>query len=303
MKVGVVVLNYKNYTETFKCVDSILLQKNIDFKIVVVDNGSGNESAYELHKKYENEPKVEVIEVKENVGFAKGNNIGIKRLRDEGYEYIFLSNSDILFDRDDVLASMVFSHMRAKEENPKVNIGLVNQNVRNTDYSEAVHAYFKKKLLRLRMLKTFMFVGYKKKKASLKNKKEVKKHNFKEDNSYNIHKDFYIVTGCANMLTPDYFKAYDGMFPKTFLYSEEYATILLLNCANLCTMHVNTKPFIHIGGASSDEYAKNKKVKNASKKHIIKLMFTPFLYGKAKKLTRDLASLAMASKYVYSVKG
>ena len=43
-KIGVVVLNYKNYNETINCVNSLLGQSNVDLEIVIVENGSNNDS-------------------------------------------------------------------------------------------------------------------------------------------------------------------------------------------------------------------------------------------------------------------
>ena len=52
-KIGVVVLNYKNYEDTIACVNSILKQQLIGCEVVIVDNGSNNESVHILNKKYE----------------------------------------------------------------------------------------------------------------------------------------------------------------------------------------------------------------------------------------------------------
>lgn len=59
-KVGVVVLNYKNYEETIKCVLSILKQNKILLKIVIVDNGSNNESVGKLTDAFENNNTINV---------------------------------------------------------------------------------------------------------------------------------------------------------------------------------------------------------------------------------------------------
>ena len=61
-KIAVVVLNYMNYKETINCTDSVLKQKNIEFEIVIVivDNGSPNESYKELGKEYRNNNSVPI---------------------------------------------------------------------------------------------------------------------------------------------------------------------------------------------------------------------------------------------------
>ena len=88
LKVGVVVLNFKKYEETELCVNSLLEQKKIEVSIVIVDNGSGNESINYLKQKFDENFRVHIIGLEDNVGYAKGNNVGIKYLRKRGYEYI-----------------------------------------------------------------------------------------------------------------------------------------------------------------------------------------------------------------------
>ena len=81
------------------------------------------------------------------------------------------------------------------------------------------------------------------------------------------------------MLTPSYFNFYDGMFPDTFLYNEEYATILMLKSAGLRTMNVVAPPIIHLQGLSTPD--RNKlpseladKIKK-SRNSVIRLIYTP----------------------------
>lgn len=68
-----------------------LLKQTVLLHIIVVDNGSKDDSASFIHKKYNT---VEVIELPENLGFAGGVNVGIKRAQDLGFKYIALLNND-----------------------------------------------------------------------------------------------------------------------------------------------------------------------------------------------------------------
>ena len=47
-KYGFVVLNYMNYCDAIECVSSLLAIKRNDYKIIIVDNYSQNESIIEL---------------------------------------------------------------------------------------------------------------------------------------------------------------------------------------------------------------------------------------------------------------
>ncbi|MCB2357870.1 glycosyltransferase [Clostridium estertheticum] len=72
-----VILNYNNYKDTEDCVLSIIDNIKYDsFYIVLVDNGSTDNSEKKLKSKFKNHSKIILISNKENLGFSKGNNIG-----------------------------------------------------------------------------------------------------------------------------------------------------------------------------------------------------------------------------------
>lgn len=104
-KVVVVVLNYM---ETFQCVDSIWPRENITFEVVIVDNGSSNESYVELRKRYRNNCLIHVLRNHKNYGFAKGNNIGIYYARQKlSADFVLLLNSDTELIQDNYLSILV----------------------------------------------------------------------------------------------------------------------------------------------------------------------------------------------------
>jgi GT2 family glycosyltransferase len=65
------------------------------FKILVVDNGSSDDSVQFLRETF---PRIEIIANSVNLGFAGGCNVGIRRARQEGAEYILLVNNDTIVD-------------------------------------------------------------------------------------------------------------------------------------------------------------------------------------------------------------
>ena len=65
--IGIVVLNYVNYSETIKCVSSLLKQENVSARIVIVENGSGNESAERLRGAFDGEETVNLKIVRINI--------------------------------------------------------------------------------------------------------------------------------------------------------------------------------------------------------------------------------------------
>ena len=74
-----VILHYISITDTIECIESILKNINyLKYYIIVVDNGSKNNSGNILKEKYKNNSNVKVILNENNLGFARGNNVGYK---------------------------------------------------------------------------------------------------------------------------------------------------------------------------------------------------------------------------------
>jgi GT2 family glycosyltransferase len=90
IKHAVVLVNYKGWQDTIVCVNSIRKSKDAPH-IIVVDNGSPNESVRELRSAF---PDLDLIEAGENVGFSVGNNIGIKKALKMGAEVVYILNND-----------------------------------------------------------------------------------------------------------------------------------------------------------------------------------------------------------------
>lgn len=97
-KVAVIVLNYCNYQDTLSCINSLLKIDYSNYKIFIVDNDSPNESLDQLNSVIDY--NVEVIESGMNGGFAYGNNVGIQKALEEGFEYILLLNNDTTIESD-----------------------------------------------------------------------------------------------------------------------------------------------------------------------------------------------------------
>lgn len=94
-KIGIVIVNYNGAKYQNDCIKSLYEMDYQDFEIIVVDSASSDNSVALLKAEY---PKVHVIECKENVGVAAGNNIGIKYAKEIGTEYTLLMNNDVELD-------------------------------------------------------------------------------------------------------------------------------------------------------------------------------------------------------------
>lgn len=90
VEVSVVIVNYNTKKLTLDCIESVR-QEGPACEIIVVDNGSKDGSVEEFRKLQKKDSSLVLIENRDNLGFAKANNQGIKVTKGK---YILLLNSD-----------------------------------------------------------------------------------------------------------------------------------------------------------------------------------------------------------------
>lgn len=104
---SVVILNYKNYEMTIKCVDK-LISNNCEFKIVIVDNNSKNGSFEILTEKYKDIFNIVVLNSLNNNGYSAGNNIGIQYIEENtNCKYIGIMNPDIIIEDVELFNNLI----------------------------------------------------------------------------------------------------------------------------------------------------------------------------------------------------
>lgn len=96
----IVVLNWNGINDTEKCLDSLLRQTYSDFKILVIDNGSVDNSLKRLQAIEKKQEKLIVIGNSVNKGFAGGVNIGITYAINQSFDAVVLFNNDAVADKD-----------------------------------------------------------------------------------------------------------------------------------------------------------------------------------------------------------
>lgn len=82
-ELSIVILNYNVKELLLNCLDSIFQSKGkLDrWQVIVVDNASSDGSIGVIREFREKHPEVELIENKSNLGFAAGNNVGVKKAK------------------------------------------------------------------------------------------------------------------------------------------------------------------------------------------------------------------------------
>ena len=95
-KIAIIIINWKKYDLTLNCIDSVLKSSYKNFKIILIDNESQNVFSDKINKS----DRFHIIKNKNNEGFSKANNQGIKYSLKNGFEYVLLLNNDTLIKND-----------------------------------------------------------------------------------------------------------------------------------------------------------------------------------------------------------
>src|SRR5215203_3989399 len=95
--IHIIILNWNGFSDTVKCLNSLMESDLSNTTVLVIDNGSANNEAARLAELF---PGISVLPQKENTGFCGGNNIGIRKAMEDGAELILLLNNDTIIPKD-----------------------------------------------------------------------------------------------------------------------------------------------------------------------------------------------------------
>ena len=226
MDIVFVILNYVANNDTMCCIKSIRqhMEKDDKYSIVVVDNGSPEKCYNELEFNISIFEDVKLIKVEENLGFAKGNNIGIKFARENfNPKFIACINSDVMLLHDglikilnreynekgfSVLGPLVINSNGRCDTNPPVDVyDTVN------DLEVLIRRVSKE--LFYRKTKLYIIHNILRKINFFQKSLKLGNENFL-GNQLNVK-----LHGCALFFSPKFFDKLDGFDESTFLYMEE----------------------------------------------------------------------------------
>ncbi len=265
-KVDIVILQYNNLEETKKCVDSLqqLNWEHIDYHFIIVDNASINGCGKELFALYGDIPYITVLLSEKNLGFAKGNNLGILYAQEHHHpDLIAVSNNDIeIQDRDffQKLVSLykqepfavcgpdIYSVIKQYHQSPirtqPYTLAQLKGHLANID-RKLRYLYLIRKL---RIYELLRFV-----------KKLLGKSQRADAPDYDRVQKNVVIQGAFFILSQRYLLAYpDGLFPETFMYMEE--DILAYRCLKkaLPIIYFPELQVLHYEGAATRKASKSR---------------------------------------------
>lgn len=114
IKIAITMATHNNINLTTKCIDSILKRNSSEISIVIIDNGSTDNTVEILNKNY---PMIHVVKNSVNFGCAPAWNQGITACKTLNPDYIFLTQNDVMFSKNcfDILSQFL-------EENDDIEI-------------------------------------------------------------------------------------------------------------------------------------------------------------------------------------
>ncbi len=262
--ISFVILNYKTYEESIACAESILYTQTWeDLNIVIVDNGSGNGSLEALEAYFKNETKVTVIGSAENLGFARGNNLGIMyAVRCFRPDFIVAANSDIIFEQRDYCEQI----MSIFRDRPFAILGGDITDASRTQHLNpvAIRRVYSTRYMRKQILvsdaKAWMFRLIKwlhlknlaaghygitpdaqgtagKESGQNAATREVNGQSVAADSRVEEETEGALLHGCCLIFSRLYLSKYNGFWPETFLYAEEEIVYYLALREGLRTLY------------------------------------------------------------------
>ena len=254
----IVILHFNTLDFTIGCVESILELKIPDdsmLNIVIVDNGSTDISIGEIESKYNLLDNIYIIKNENNLGFAKGNNMGYKFAKNElGSDFIILSNSDVVIQQKNFLINLdyFFSEYNFGVLGPDVFNPITKNHQSPLFFGEKIDLpYVEKRKKRIKFKKNFLLYFplfsflLKDIENILARRKSIKREQISLMENCCIHGSFIIFSKL-------YIRKFDeGLFPDTFMYCEEDILQYLCQREKIPILYNKGFQILHFEGKST----------------------------------------------------
>jgi len=125
-----IILNTNRRADTLACLESLILTQYSNMQTIVLDNNSTDGSVDAIRNQF---PAVQIINLKENLGYAGNNNVGIEEALRREADWVFVLNEDVILDKECVQRLIEIG-----ESDP--SIGIVGPLVYNFDEANVIQS-------------------------------------------------------------------------------------------------------------------------------------------------------------------
>jgi hypothetical protein len=127
-RVAVLILTWNRVDELVPCLQSFVENDYPNTEVIVIDNGSEDASVETVKRDF---PWVTLIENGTNLGFCRGNNVGLRYVLERGIEYVMLLNSDTM-----LLPGLIRELVTVLRSDPRIGIvGAKNVLMENPEFT------------------------------------------------------------------------------------------------------------------------------------------------------------------------
>lgn len=235
---GIIVLNYREWKLSVDCIKSIRKTiTDIDYKIYLIEGGSGNDSKVELTNRYKDDTDIKIVILQENRGFAYGNNRGADVAIGEGCDQLLIVNSDVLFEKNAIneLKAFLDNNQNVKLVSPFVyNYGDANESLLYIKHRRTNG--FEELFLRMSLLQKIQYV---------------KLHLFTPIRIDDKPRRQYWFDGCCFMVNSEAYKKVGMLDETTFLYYEEDILSEKMYQHGMEMYLIPSSRIVHLGGGST----------------------------------------------------
>lgn len=288
-----VILQYCAMQETLDCIESIKKYCDDSYVIIVVDNGSPNNAGEKIKGIIGNDDKCLVLLNEENLGFAKGNNIGFRYAKKLGARFICIMNSDTCLVDEFFVEQAKSDYFKYKYYVLGPNIVLKQPEVRVNPLGEHVleRAEVKKKIISLIIQIVLVSLKLENIISTIQNRKRL----YAQKQEYNRRNYYFNVKlhGCCLIFSPEYIKEYNGLNEGTFLYLEEEMLFLEMQRANHIMLYSPKVTIYHAEDASTNFITSGRKKRVFVLKNHLKSMLA---------IEKRIKELEKEEKYLKNLK-
>ena len=236
-ELSIIIVNYKNYELTIKCINSVISNVNeLDYEIIVIDNDSPNDSFENIKREFIEDNRVNVIKNKENAGFGSANNLGANLSKSK---YVLFLNPDIIVVKDSI--NKMLNLLKKHDD-----IGLISGKLLNDDYTTQYSCR------RILPLNKFLICRTPLSKLVGKRKKdEINSIYLMKDYDHNSTKEVEWVMGACMLMEKSFFHKLEGFDEKYFMYFEDVDLCYKVRVNNKKVIYLPEAEMIHLHNQES----------------------------------------------------
>lgn len=234
-RISIVMVNWNGKDDTVVALDSLkkMDKRGHDVSVIVVDNGSTNDSVSVIKKAH---PWATLIETGKNLGFTGGNNIGMKRAMKDGADFVWLLNNDIIAHKNALKILDAFSDN---------DVGLAGSKI----YFAPGKEYHKDRYTKSERGKVFWYAGglvdWDNMYASHRGVDDV------DNGQYDTTEETSFITGCSMIIKREVIEKIGYLDNKFYLYLEDLDYCLRTKKTGFSLMYVPTSVIWHVNAGSS----------------------------------------------------